>query len=115
VIPDSTNDTIWVKPTATTTYILHGSFAGFCRNTDTVVVNVVPHPQISFLSNDTVCVGDTVHLKAMNGIKYLWSTGDTTTLLDIALTQNMVISLKDTSGFCPIGDSVKVYVTARPV
>ncbi len=71
--PVSTDSTLAVSPSSTTTYILTGAYATGCENTDsiTITVNLLPAVQIS--ANDTICDGDTLLLTANGASTYSWS------------------------------------------
>ncbi|MEO0895149.1 MAG: T9SS type A sorting domain-containing protein [Bacteroidota bacterium] len=62
------------------TYILTVDALG-CTATDTVVVDILPEPQVN-LGNDIEICRD-VDLNAGNGASFLWSTGDTTQMINV--------------------------------
>ncbi|MEZ4720912.1 MAG: gliding motility-associated C-terminal domain-containing protein [Flavobacteriales bacterium] len=74
----STQDTIYVSPTVSTTYLCIGDTTG---DTLSWHVSVITFPS-GFAGNDTtVCDGDTVNrLAYYPGNTYLWSNGDTDSL-----------------------------------
>ena len=73
--------TIKVSPTVPTKYFLNGLFVK-----DSVNITIV-NPPVVFLGLDSLlCEGDTVELDATitDGIKYTWSTGDTTAAIYVS-------------------------------
>ena len=75
----STQDTIWVSPDSTTTYLAIGNVTG---DTFSWTVEVVSIPT-SFVGSDSVlCEGDTfIRSVNMPGYTYLWSDGGTDSVL----------------------------------
>lgn len=62
-----------VNPTVLTTYIVQGTDANGCKNTDTVDVAVNSLPTISAGSDSFICDGDSLQLNASGGVSYIWS------------------------------------------
>ncbi len=60
-------------PTVTTSYIVTGTDANGCLNTDTVIVRVNNLPTISASGDKEICLGDTAQLMASGGTSYVWS------------------------------------------
>ncbi|MBX2960209.1 MAG: gliding motility-associated C-terminal domain-containing protein [Flavobacteriales bacterium] len=62
-------------PTSTTSYVVVGTDANLCVNSDTVVVTVNPLPVINAGLSDTVnmCLGDSIQLIASGGVSYIWA------------------------------------------
>lgn len=63
------------SPTQTTAYVVTGSNAFGCSNTDTVLVTVVQPFQISVSPNDTICFpqNESAQLFATGAKRYVWS------------------------------------------
>jgi PKD repeat protein len=69
----STGDSIFVKPSVTTTYIVTGNSAT-CNDTAHVIVNVNPNPIVNINPNaPSICIGDSVTLNASGAINFSWS------------------------------------------
>lgn len=65
--------------TVTTTYTVWGTDNNGCSNSDQVVVNVLPLPQVTASATmTTICLYSTTLLYATGGVSYIWNTGDTT-------------------------------------
>jgi len=61
-----------VYPTDTTVYFVVGVDSNGCKDTSKITINVFPANPISYGTDDSICVGDTVHLMATGGNQYLW-------------------------------------------
>ncbi len=72
----------------------------------------VPNPpQTVNIGNDTtICDGTSIILDAGNaGMKYLWSTGDTTQTINVNTTGNYSVTVRNSQGY-PVTDSKQVTV-----
>ena len=70
-IPNSNNPQV-VSPNTTTTYIVTGTDASGCSNTDSVTVTVNPAPVTTVGSNSPVCGGSAINLTSSGGASYNW-------------------------------------------
>lgn len=61
------------SPTNTTTYILTGTDANNCLNTDSVLVTVLPLPNVSAGPDQTICEGQSVGLQVTGANSYSWT------------------------------------------
>lgn len=60
-------------PMVTTTYHVAGSLSdGSCELLDSVTVTVHPLPEVNAGERDTVCLGESIELRASGGKRYLW-------------------------------------------
>ncbi|MBS1690343.1 MAG: PKD domain-containing protein, partial [Bacteroidetes bacterium] len=108
------------SPTSTTTYIVSGTDAHGCSNTDTVVVRIRPLPTISAGTDKTVCAGSTTTLSASGGSTYSWSpatglscTTCTNPTVTATTTTTYILTGTDTNG-CVNTDTVIVHVNPLP-
>jgi len=60
------------NPAVTTTYIVSGTSANGCINTDTVVVNVNGLPNANAGFDSTICTGENSQLLASGGVNFQW-------------------------------------------
>ncbi len=76
----------------------------------------VATPVISASGPTTICSGDNVTLTSSEGTKYLWSTGETTSDINVTTTGSYTVQVLDNSG-CKSAASVATVVTVneRPV
>jgi len=84
-----------------------------CTSTDSVNVILNPLP-IANAGNDTsVCSGSSVQLNATGGTTYLWSTGDSTSTINVSNggTYNVTV----TQNNCSSTDSVNVILNPFPI
>jgi hypothetical protein len=115
-LPDNDTGSIVKKgPLATTKYIVTGIASDGCMNSDSLNVIVNALPVVSIVGTDTICAGDTVTLIASGAFKYLWSTSDTATTINMAPvnTSQYIVTGTDTN-FCTDTDSFDVYVNPLP-
>lgn len=59
--------------TSQTTYVVTGTDANGCINTDTVTISINPLPTITASPDVWVCVGDSAQIFANGGTSYTWS------------------------------------------
>jgi hypothetical protein len=75
------------NPTVTTEYIVEGTDALGCTNTDTVEVTVNSLPLINAGSPQSICVNGSAQLQASGGVSYSWTP---TATLNNALISNPI-------------------------
>lgn len=63
-------------PSATTDYIVMGTDANGCVNSDTVTINVNALPVIVPTAGSPICAGDTAYLSASGAVSYNWMPGN---------------------------------------
>ena len=108
-------------PTVTTTYVVTGTDANNCTNTDTVIVTVNPLPTANAGNDTTICIGDSVQLNATGGTSYTWTPVGSLTNPNIAnpiafpnTTTTYVVTVTDGLG-CVDTDTIIVTVANLPV
>ncbi|MEZ5017655.1 MAG: PKD domain-containing protein [Flavipsychrobacter sp.] len=108
------------NPTSTTTYVVTGTDANGCVNTDTVVITVKPLPNIQAGNDVAICIGDTTQLQGSGAVTYSWtpSTGlSCTTCPDPkaypTVTTTYILTGTSTNN-CTNVDSVIVTVNPLP-
>jgi gliding motility-associated-like protein len=114
----STNPSVNVSPSVTTTYSC--VISSKCAPTDTLseVVHVVPPPHISYTGNTTICLGDTTVLTASGGTNYTWISNSSSTPGSVAnlypsATTNYTLTVGD--GNCLADSVIKLTVNPKPV
>jgi hypothetical protein len=101
---------LYFTPSATQTYVVTGTDANNCTNSDEVQITVNSLPVINAGEDQTVCPGVSVTLNATGGINYLWNNGVTNGISFIpTATQNYIASGSDING-CSNSDTVLVTV-----
>jgi gliding motility-associated-like protein len=63
------------SPADTTTYIVTGTDANNCINTDSVIVSVNALPNVSAGADQVICEGDSVILSGLGAMSYSWDNG----------------------------------------
>ncbi|MCB9174100.1 MAG: gliding motility-associated C-terminal domain-containing protein [Flavobacteriales bacterium] len=84
----STNDSIVVSPTSTTTYNVTVTDANSCSNTSSQVVTVNALPIVAISGASSVCNGQSTILTASGGSTYVWSNAQTTPTVNVSPTVN---------------------------
>ncbi|WP_353777530.1 T9SS type A sorting domain-containing protein [Winogradskyella sp. 3972H.M.0a.05] len=112
----STDESIDVSPTETTTYTVTGTTNG-CSDEATVTVTVETVEVTANAGDDQeICEGESVTLTASGGTDYLWNTGATTASITVSPNQTTTYSVtvsNDNGG--EDTDEVTVTVTEIPV
>ncbi len=85
-------------------------------NYDSITLIRYPFPDPGLPVDTVVCSGDSVLLTALEGIKFLWSTGDTTASIWVKPDESTTYTVMATSAFdCSQSDSTLVIVSEKPV
>jgi hypothetical protein len=101
---------LFFTPSASQTYLVTGTDANNCSNTDEVQITVNSLPVINAGEDQTVCTGVSVSLNASGGINYQWNNGVTNGISFIpTATQNYIATGSDING-CSNSDTVLVTV-----
>ena len=69
-----TNSSSFV-PTATTSYLVTGTDANGCQNTDDVTITVNSLPTVFAGNDQTICAGGAVLLNGAGAVSYIWDNG----------------------------------------
>lgn len=109
-------------PITITNYIVTGTDANNCSNSDTIIIDVNQSPTVNAGNDASMCIGDTLHLNATGTIvNYSWSPSiniSSTTianpLVSPANTQDYIVSGSDING-CVNADTVNVLVNTLPI
>ena len=117
----TTDANILVTTALTQDYILAGTDANACVNTDTVNVQVYALPPANAGLDDSICMGNAAQLVATGGVAYQWSPASP---LNASAVANPLATPLDTTTFsvlvtdvhgCQASDSMVVFVHAIPV
>ncbi|MEI6457117.1 MAG: T9SS type A sorting domain-containing protein, partial [bacterium] len=82
---------------------------------DSVLVPRYPSPQPGLGNDTTICLGKSILLSAIGGIRYLWSTGDTTSSITVRPLVKTKYSVTVTNeNNCTGTDSILVSVVMGP-
>ncbi|MEO0776139.1 MAG: T9SS type A sorting domain-containing protein [Bacteroidota bacterium] len=88
-----------------------------CSEVATRFIEILPLPTLDILGDETLCEGTSLDLtgESPETVDYLWSTGDTTQVITVALEQSTSISLtvRDGNG-CEQSDTIDIEVLPQP-
>lgn len=89
-------------------------FTGDCRRTDSFEINYIKEPTLLVTKDTSVCIGNAVRLQASAQVpvNYLWSTGDTTSLVFLPDTGIWYLRIQDKQNNCANTDTI--HVRAKP-
>ncbi|MBL4669678.1 MAG: gliding motility-associated C-terminal domain-containing protein [Flavobacteriales bacterium] len=96
--------------------IINGATTCSAGVSDSILINIVPKPNISILEGTLidVCNGTPITLNANGATNYLWSTGETTNSININTPSNYFVT--DTSNYCyPDTAFIQVNITPQLV
>ena len=114
-----TTSSITVSPTTTTTYSVSASSSCSAESvSDEIVVEVNATPNVDAGSNVTIELGTGAVLTATGEGDFLWSTGETTSSINVNPTETTTYTITSTlNGACSSQDSVIVTVedSSQPV
>ena len=124
----SSNSSLTVTPSTTTSYIVTGTGANGCTNKDTITVNVNPAPLSNAGNNQSLCSTSSITLGTLStsGYTYSWSpsTGlSSTSISNPTLTLSNGTSTPDTSVYtvittnqfgCTSSDDVTIITNPVP-
>jgi hypothetical protein len=87
-----------------------------CSSMDSIMITVNPLPVIAITpSNATICLGSSGTITATGGGSYLWSTGDTTSTINISPSAPTVyVVTVTTPDACTDSDSISIGVNIPP-
>lgn len=107
-------DGVAFVPSASSSYILTGTDANNCVNTDTVIVSVNPLPNVDGGNNVIVCLGDTVTLSGTGAISYSWSGGIFDGIGFVPTSTKSYIVVGTDGNNCKENDTVTVTIQPLP-
>ncbi|MFN8256648.1 MAG: T9SS type B sorting domain-containing protein [Bacteroidales bacterium] len=84
-----------------------------CSNSDTIVVSNWPPPTVGFKSEEYFCKGSIHKLDGGNHVSYLWSTGETTSSINITNPGSYWVIIKDIYT-CETRDDITAYEWELP-
>jgi hypothetical protein len=103
-----------ISPTVSTTYTVIGSNSGGCLTTATFSVNVLALPSLSVaLMSSSVCISTSALVSASGANSYLWSTGATTSTINVMPTASTIYSVTGT-GINGCVNTEAVSITVDP-
>jgi gliding motility-associated-like protein len=112
-----TTNTITINPTVNTPYSVIYTLNNCSSIPDTVIVVVNPVPTVSF-NDTTICFGQNATLSSIgafpSGGTYLWSTGETTSQINVVPSVTTIYTLQYTLNGCTGSFTDTVFVNIIP-
>jgi Secretion system C-terminal sorting domain len=105
------NDTVTVNPTTATTYLVTGTDANGCSNTDTVVVNVNSLPIVNLGSDISTCNASTILDAGNPGATYVWSNAATSQTITVTTNGQYYVTVTD-ANTCFASDTISVILNS---
>ncbi len=109
-----TVSSIIVNPTSSIIYTVSIS-NGFCSVADSINIQVIPYPVPAITGKQYICPFQSAEIMASGGSQYLWSTGDTTSTINIAPVSNTSYTVLISNGSCTVSDSSTVFINPLPI
>ena len=113
--------TPWATPSIPTQYILTGSLANGCSNTDTLQIDVNQLPVLSTGADQTICEGDSTQIEAFGGVNFNWITTDSINNPSVSnpivwptITTTYKVLVSDLNT-CEDTAEVTVFVNPKPI
>jgi len=106
-------------PGKTTIYYVTGTGINFCKNTDSVILNVQPNPVFTVTPKKaSVCNGDSLLLTASGGDIYKWTPAQTVlnpsdSLTNVFPSANTTYTVTITNSACKVTDSITTNITVK--
>ncbi len=107
-----TTSSITVTPSSTTTYAVTSSL-GDCSKTNDIIVTVDETPTVDAGSDVSMCPGDSITLTATGEGNFLWSTGATTSSIDVSPSSTKIYTVT-ASNSCANDVIDEIIVTINP-
>lgn len=104
------------SPLVATKYYVVGTDANNCSGTDSILVDVVPLPNVTLTGDTLICAGDSTTLTAVGSGTYLWKPGNFTgSIISVSPSTNTTytVVVASTSG-CTDSSSIMVIVKPLP-
>lgn len=102
-----------VTPTTTTTYSVIVTDNYGCEDTTETTIYVEITPSVSLSESQLqACVGDSIELTAYGATNYVWSTGDTTDVMNYVAIGNETVTVTGYNGQCT--DSEQMVIVIKP-
>ncbi len=113
--PCGSENVLIVCPEETTTYTVTVTDSNGCTASESVTVVVYESPTAMISGDNELCLGESSELTASGGLSYEWSTGETTSVIEVSPMQTTTYSVTvlDVNG-CEGETSYEVVVHGLP-
>ena len=117
------NDSAFIFPSDTTSYVVEGQDLNGCLNKDTAKVAVRPLPNINLTPDSSVCLTDSIQVFAQGGGSYFWFPNNPETISSSDISNPFLKPTVDTRyvveveglNKCVDSDTIDVTVNSLPV
>ncbi|HTB31370.1 MAG TPA: T9SS type A sorting domain-containing protein [Bacteroidia bacterium] len=82
--------------------------------TKTTYIDVVAKPSPVFSGKDTICIGDSTTITVSGGTTYLWSTGATSSIINVKPITTTCYSVSVSNGVCEKDTCYQIKVVPAP-
>ncbi|MCT4581845.1 MAG: T9SS type A sorting domain-containing protein [Flavobacteriales bacterium] len=104
-----------VTPTTTTTYSVIVTDSYGCEDTSATTIYVEITPSVSLSQSQLqACIGDSIQLTAYGATNYIWSTGDTTDVMNYVAIGNETITVTGYNGQCSNNEQMVIVIKPSP-
>jgi gliding motility-associated-like protein len=111
----STASVLTLTASSSSNFIVTVTNSVGCTDTSLARLSVLPPPNLSASSDQSICKGDSVMLLATGGNSYVWSGGQTTAQIFVKPASNTSYSVIAAAVYgCTSSDTVSVFVNAIP-
>lgn len=99
------------SPSSNTTYLFI-TYSGVCADTASAFIGVVPSPTLStFMSNSSICSGNTITLGVNGNGTFLWSNGSTDAVVIVKPLKSADYTVEVNNGICTSKQTIPVLVS----
>ncbi|GIV28000.1 MAG: hypothetical protein KatS3mg027_1814 [Bacteroidia bacterium] len=110
----NTASSITVSPSTPATYTVVVTTNAGCVDSSSVNISVLQQPNAQITGNTNMCSGKEYILTASGGGTYLWSTGDSTSTINVSTTIDTTFIVMVSNGACNAYDTINVNVLSNP-
>jgi hypothetical protein len=111
----STNASIAITPTASSTYTVIGTNTLGCTNSISPTVTVFSNPTVTIAGSQSLCSGQSITLSASGANSYSWSNGTNAASTVVSPTANTNYTVTGDSNGCTGSNTISVSITASPI
>ncbi len=101
-----------INVNAAGTYSVTVTDVNGCSSTCSQIITVNPLPICLITGNDAICIGQSIQLCASGGSSYLWSTGASTSCINVTAAGTYSVTVTDVNGCSSICSKI---ISANPL
>lgn len=116
-LSSTTGDSVIASPSSNVNYVVFGTDANGCVNSDTAMLAIPPQGSISSTSN-RICIGDSVIISAnaASAVGFQWNTGSLLSSISVSptITSTYSVTATDSLG-CTSTNATTIIVDSQPI